>query len=1335
MAISTNGTVLARVAGALYNTQMSNATYSEVKTLDPATLADALYARDFSSATDLAVATTLVTNLGLASVTGLDNWVAAQLTAAGSAKGAKVVDLLNSFAQMTADTTYGAYATAFNTKVDAALALSQTTDNKGGTFAAAGTVTVANATFALTAGTDVWTGGAGDDTISATVATLGALDVIDGGAGNDTLNIVDTAAVASLGSATFSGIETVKITSGGAVGAIAAAAGTPAAAVAQKATVVLSGTYATDDTLLVTVGGKVWTATVGDTSSSTTYGQAEAASAVATILSATLADSVTVASVSTGTGTAAATFKTTIGLTAKTAGTPIGVSIAKGTVAGTATASMATAAASQSATDGAILFTANTTATGATAVAEQKQLTLSGSTAYVGSITVTIDGTSYTAAPSVASANAAGTSNGTLAADVARIINSVLGTGSATSSGTTTGAVVVASKTAGTPVPNINVVFNADGSNTLVAPTEAWASIVPNMALTAAATSASAISAPTGTTSYTVKATGVANVSGASTTALDVSGTAVKTSGGSTVAVAGSDSVHVSGAKGAVTVKTGKATTSMTGAVASDSGSTAGDAAGVYVTGGTTVSVTVAGDNAGAVKIGAASYEKAAVNSTGYPKSNGNVALTPTGDVTVSGIKTTTGTDGKVDADYNGGNVTVYMNGGTSATVKGGATVAITDVQTSGLTLASTDATATIGASTLATATLAGLSGNATIKSDAITTVNVSDTMTAVSVNVTNSGKAGANSGAITFNVSNLGGSSANVTLKDDTATSVNVGSAAASAYDKVESTAINAGSKSYIVLDTAKATSVAFSNDKSVALAASTLPVATTITATGSGALDLGTIGTLTTGAATVKTTAVDASAASGAVTVSLAATINGSDANNHALSFKGGSGNDVVTLTGAMTSGTNAAGSVVQNTIDLGAGNDTLLKNGGSIAAGSTVNGGDGVDTIAASLLSAGNSAQITGFEVLGLDLTSGSYDTDLLVGATSLALLAQGGTYTNVEQAQGLTVVTGASSTSTTTNTITFTASTVTGSADDYTVSFAQSAPTSTVSSYTTSDAGVVVLAGIETINVASGGTGFLNNFITITGANARNVNLTGAQNLDIDFSSAFGGSTAATSTNGLGVATIDGSAMTGKLTINTANVLEAYLTTTVKGGSNNDTITLSALGGKGVVDAGAGDDKIVSAAASSIQTGGAGKDTFDVTLAVAAATVSSTANTATGFVTTITDFAAGDVLDFIGGTNGTHTATSASIAKLTLTTEATLDDAIVSALNASPKATSTAKEVVWFYYGGNTYVTFDASDDTSTNGGMKNGDIVVKLTGTIDLTSATFDATNGSVTIPA
>jgi len=214
MAISTNGTVLARLAGALYNTQMSNATYSEVKALDPASLANTLYARDFASATDLSVATTLVTNLGLTSVTGLANWVAAQLTAAGSAnKGAKVVDLLNGFAQLTTDTVYGAAATAFNALVDAALVLSQTTGNAGGTFGAASAPV--NATFALTSGMDTIVGGAGNDTINTTAANLNPFDSITGGAGVDTLVVDDTAtgATASFSGVTLAGVEKINLAS------------------------------------------------------------------------------------------------------------------------------------------------------------------------------------------------------------------------------------------------------------------------------------------------------------------------------------------------------------------------------------------------------------------------------------------------------------------------------------------------------------------------------------------------------------------------------------------------------------------------------------------------------------------------------------------------------------------------------------------------------------------------------------------------------------------------------------------------------------------------------------------------------------------------------------------------------------------------------------------------------------------------------------------------------------------------------------------------------------------------------------------------------------------
>lgn len=215
MAISTNGTVLTRLAGALYNTQMSNATYDEVKTLDPASLANALYARDFSASTDAAVATTLVTNLGLASVAGLDSWVAAQLTAAGSNKGAKIVEMLNGFAQMTADATYGAAATAFNTKVNAALSLSQTTGNAGGTFAAAGTAAPAGAVFNLTTSADAFAPGYATDGYKTTAGNdlfrssgdnqLNDNDSVDGGAGNDTLKATITE-----GTSSAEGAATVK---------------------------------------------------------------------------------------------------------------------------------------------------------------------------------------------------------------------------------------------------------------------------------------------------------------------------------------------------------------------------------------------------------------------------------------------------------------------------------------------------------------------------------------------------------------------------------------------------------------------------------------------------------------------------------------------------------------------------------------------------------------------------------------------------------------------------------------------------------------------------------------------------------------------------------------------------------------------------------------------------------------------------------------------------------------------------------------------------------------------------------------------------------------------
>ena len=137
MAISTNGAIITRLAGALYNEYLSNASYLEVSTTAPATVAANFLSNDFAGKTDAQLATTILTNLGLNTVAGLDNWVAAQLTAAGTtaaAKGAALVGMLNGYANMTADATYGASATSFNAKVAASLTESQTDGAAGGTF-------------------------------------------------------------------------------------------------------------------------------------------------------------------------------------------------------------------------------------------------------------------------------------------------------------------------------------------------------------------------------------------------------------------------------------------------------------------------------------------------------------------------------------------------------------------------------------------------------------------------------------------------------------------------------------------------------------------------------------------------------------------------------------------------------------------------------------------------------------------------------------------------------------------------------------------------------------------------------------------------------------------------------------------------------------------------------------------------------------------------------------------------------------------------------------------------------------------------------------------------
>jgi len=210
----TNASQLQAFAGALFGVQVGSATMAQVNAdilanggLN-ATL-NGYYAATQSSTA--AAASSVATNLGLtgAALTEGTAYITAQLNAAApGARGTVISNIVNLFGTYGSDATFGASATAWNTKLAAAVAYT------GATNVAIGTVVVANAVFPLTVNADSFTGGAGSDTVTATHLTLGIQDNLDGGAGAgvDTLKIVNTGSVGfAPAAASITGFENVVV--------------------------------------------------------------------------------------------------------------------------------------------------------------------------------------------------------------------------------------------------------------------------------------------------------------------------------------------------------------------------------------------------------------------------------------------------------------------------------------------------------------------------------------------------------------------------------------------------------------------------------------------------------------------------------------------------------------------------------------------------------------------------------------------------------------------------------------------------------------------------------------------------------------------------------------------------------------------------------------------------------------------------------------------------------------------------------------------------------------------------------------------------------------------
>jgi len=213
--LPTNAAQVQAFAGALYGIQVGSTTMAQVNA-DIAAVGglnsalNAYYTASFGSQTTSAVAASFVANLGLTGAAATEGtaYVKAQLdaTAAGS-RGVVINNILNLFAGLSNDATFGAAATAWNAKVAAAVVNTSAADVAFGTSTSA-----TGTTFTLTEGANDIAGGAGNDTITGVIGTSSTYSVgdnINGGAGTDTVRILSSGG--SVGVVSLANVENVTV--------------------------------------------------------------------------------------------------------------------------------------------------------------------------------------------------------------------------------------------------------------------------------------------------------------------------------------------------------------------------------------------------------------------------------------------------------------------------------------------------------------------------------------------------------------------------------------------------------------------------------------------------------------------------------------------------------------------------------------------------------------------------------------------------------------------------------------------------------------------------------------------------------------------------------------------------------------------------------------------------------------------------------------------------------------------------------------------------------------------------------------------------------------------
>jgi len=430
---------------------------------------------------------------------------------------------------------------------------------------------------------------------------------------------------------------------------------------------------------------------------------------------------------------------------------------------------------------------------------------------------------------------------------------------------------------------------------------------------------------------------------------------------------------------------------------------------------------------------------------------------------------------------------------------------------------------------------------------------------------------------------------------------------------------------------------------------------------------------------------TSVDTTGTTGTVTI----TIDGDKS-----TYAGGAGVDKVTVANP--------GTAVSKAMDLGGGDDVLTMTAATpLVPTVVIEGGAGNDTLvlaaadAASLsAAAGFDAKINGFERLEV----GAVGADKTVTLSNLDainyVITNGRTaasdLTLDKMLNGATVVLTALS----------------AAGDDYIVKLTDTTGlTDTVNLITKAangiDVGTVTVAGVETIAVTAMDTdtttAVSTNTMTVDANKAATITVAGDGNLELVLSAA---TTEATS--------INASTMTGALTL--ATLAGDTAATTVKGGSGADVLT--AAGANDVIEGGAGADTLkVTTGAAATLTGGADLDAFVV----------SGFNGAVGDAVTITDFAKGETIQFMS-----DAAADFNSAKVTLISESTFTEYVAAAMKVASVNASVAYGIAWFQFtSGSTTNTFIVQNKATDNAFNDGTDIIVRLTGAVDLTASSFN----------